>query len=71
MAYDTDLTAVMDITAPYNMAAYRLLIPSFIDRLAYSIPLGLRTIFYPGGSPLVVIALLVILAERNTAALGL
>ena len=69
VAYDTCLATVMDVTSSDDMRTYCLLVPAFIQGLTYSIPLGLSSILYKCHAPLVVAALLIILAKGYSAAL--
>ena len=70
IAYDTGLSAVMDITVPYDMGTYRLLTPAVKLSYKRAVTLCLCTILEFVIQPLIVIALLPVFAKRYSRAFG-
>ena len=68
-ADDTGLFTVVDVATPYNMASYRLLCPAVVLTAAYSVALHLCRTFYLLNCKIVIVLLVIIFTERDSAAL--
>ena len=69
-SHDTGLLTVMDVAASHDMAAYFLLQPSVILAAAYRVALHLCRALHMFAGKIVVILFIIILAQRDSAALA-
>ena len=65
---DTGLLAVVDMAAPYDVASYRFLCPAVVLSAADCVALHLGRAFYLLSCEIMVVFLVIVFSQRNSAA---